>query len=232
GAIRAGDSRGAAATGVHADGERGAERRGVVVDHHGDLQLVEPLRKHGHAHEAAPVHDHEVDGLGRRLVSCHEEVALVLAVLVVHHDENPPRANFLHRLFNPRELALTLDGHRDSSLTLNALSTYLPITSISRFPRRPGFRRPRVVHSSVCGMTMTSKAPLSSEATVRLTPSTATDPLGMRSGASAASCHSTLMRAVSPSVSTAAPRTRPSPCPRTRWPPTKPLSRMGRSRLT
>src|SRR5262249_9928292 len=190
-----------AAPGVHAHREGGAEGRGVVVDHHGDLQLVQALGEHGHAHEAAAVHDHEVHGFRGGLVGGHEEVPFVLAILVVHDDEDPPRADLLHCLLDLRELPPPLDRHDDSSRTLSDRSTYFPITSISRFTRRPGLKPLSVVRSSVCGMTMTSKARSSSAATVRLTPSTATEPLGMSKGARAGSCHSKRMRAVSPSVS-------------------------------
>src|SRR5438128_1406470 len=183
------------APGVHADREGGAEGGGVVAHHHGDLQLVETLGEHGHAHEAAPVHDHEVDGLGGDPVGGHEEVALVLAILVVHDHDDLPRANVLYRGLDTRELSSGLRGHRGSPLTLSTRSTYFPITSISRLTLRPGLRAPRVVRSSVCGISMISKAPASRAATVRLTPSTATEPWGMSRGANSWPCHSILSRA-------------------------------------
>src|SRR5215470_1426619 len=210
GAVVGRDSRGDAAPGVHTYREGGAEGCGVVVDHHGDLQLVQAIGEHGHAHEAAALHDHEVYGFWGGFVGGHEEVPFVLAILVVHDDEDPPCADLLHRLLDLRELTPPLGRHDDSSRTLSDRSTYLPITSISRFTRRPGLQLPSVVRSSVCGMTMTSKARSSSAATVRLTPSTATEPLGMSSGARAGSCHSTRMRAVSPSVSYAVTSPMPS----------------------
>ena len=57
--------------------------------------------------------------------------------------------------------------------------------SVSMFTACPGRGRPSVVTASVCGITMTSNARSSSAATVRLTPSTATEPCGISSGASA-----------------------------------------------
>src|SRR4030066_2494385 len=62
------------------------------------------------------------------------------------------------------------------------LYTYFPPMSHSRLTNPPPRRPPRFVPSSVRGMSSTSKVDGPSEATVRLTPSTATDPLGTRKG--------------------------------------------------
>src|SRR5712691_1459189 len=204
------DAGGDAPPGVHADGEGRAERRRVLAHHHGDLQLIETLGQHGHAHEPAAVHDHEVDGLGSDPVGGHEEVTLVLAILIVHHHDDLPRADVPHRVLDTRELSSALRGHRGSPLKLRARSTYFPITSISRLTLRPGLRAPRVVRSSVCAMSMIAKALASSPATVRLTPSTATEPCGMSRGAKSGPCHSILSRAVSPARSSAITEPTPS----------------------
>ena len=37
--------------------------------------------------------DHEIDGIRRRLFGCTNEVALVLAIFGVDHDDDPPLAN-------------------------------------------------------------------------------------------------------------------------------------------
>src|SRR4029077_2607723 len=62
--------------------------------------------------------------------------------------------------------------------------TYLPITSISTLTRSPGTRRERVVIVSVWGISATSKRSAARAETVRLTPSTVTDPFSTRNGAS------------------------------------------------
>src|SRR3954469_5719801 len=56
-------------------------------------------------------------------------------------------------------------------------STYRAMRSTSRFTRAPAARRPRVVTSSVCGMSCTSKASPWTWFTVRLTPSMQIEPL-------------------------------------------------------
>src|SRR6266446_6069597 len=240
-AIVGGGSGGHAPAGVHADREGGAERRGVVGDHHRDLQLVEALAEHGHADEPAPVLGHEVDRLRGRLLGGHEQVAFVLAVLVVDHDEHATGADLLDAFLDRDELGL---AHRVPSLASGPFTgaggsrncsircTYLPIISISRFTRLPRVSPPRVVAARVCGMIMISKSRSLSRATVRLTPSTATEPCGISRGASASPGHSIVSRAVSASRVSAATVPTESTCPWTRCPPTMPPSRIGRSRLT
>src|SRR5258706_3085973 len=56
-------------------------------------------------------------------------------------------------------------------------SMYRAIRSTSRLTRAPAARHPRVVTSSVCGMSCTSNASPSTRFTVRLTPSMQIEPL-------------------------------------------------------
>src|SRR6185436_10139612 len=202
-----------ATPGVHADGEGRAEWRRIVRDHHGDLELIETLSHHRHADEAAPVLGHEVDGLGRHPVRGHQEVTLVLPILVVYHHEDASGADLLDGLLDLHEVPIGPVAHAVDPPRVRNRCTYLPIISISRFTRRPGLSAPSVVCPSVCGISMISKPVASSPATVRLTPSTVTDPCGMRRRASAGSCHSTRRRAVSPSRTRAVTVATPSTCP-------------------
>ncbi|GAA3308165.1 hypothetical protein GCM10020295_69330 [Streptomyces cinereospinus] len=73
--------------GVHRDGERGAHRLGVVLDHLRQPQPVQFLALHRGADQAAALAHHEGDDLGGRLLGGDDEVALVLAVLVVDDDD-------------------------------------------------------------------------------------------------------------------------------------------------
>jgi hypothetical protein len=102
GAVGGGDARRRAHAGLDGHAERGAEPGGVllVADHERDPQLVEPLAEHRQAHEPAAVAGHEVDGLGSDLLGGDREVALVLAVLVVHDDEHLPGLEVLEGLRN------------------------------------------------------------------------------------------------------------------------------------
>src|SRR5438552_1970273 len=226
GPVVGGDTGGDAAPRVHADREGGAHRRGVLGHHHAELELVQPLAQHRHAHEPARVRDHEVDGLGGDLVGGHDEVALVLPVLVVDDDQDAAVPDLLDRLVDGREAA------HHAPFTASDRCTYLPITSVSMLTARPAASRPSVVTASVCGISITSKAASSSDATVRLTPSTATEPWGISSGASPRSRKAILTRAVDSTRVTASTVPVPSTWPRTRCPPSEPPKRSGRSRLT
>src|SRR2546428_426121 len=212
--------------GVHRDGERSAEWRRVVGHHHGDLQLVEPLTGHGHADQPPPVLGHEVDGLGRRFVGRHEQVALVLTVLVVGDQEHPALPDLLDGLFDTREPA------HDDPRNASERTTYLPITSASMLTGCPTRSRPSVVAASVCGINITSNAAASSAATVRLTPSTATEPFGTISAANSGSGNAIRTRAVDSTRDTSVTVATPSTWPRTRCPPRAAPNRRGRSRFT
>src|SRR5699024_5592213 len=107
-----------------------------------------------------------------------DQVALVLPVLVV--DDH-------HRGAGGERGERVLDGiqaqraHRLGSVpgrrVAVSFSTYLASTSTSRFTRSPTSRRPRVVRARVSGISPMVTSSPSIAATVRLTPSTAREPL-------------------------------------------------------
>src|SRR5205085_11638339 len=118
-----------------------------------------------------------VDRVGRNGVGRHHEVALVLPIGVVDHDDDPTGRDVRDRVVDRVEhgaVHLRL-GHRVTSR-----STYFASTSTSRFTGSPGPARPSVVTASVCGIRATVNRRSSTAATVRLTPSTATDPFSTR----------------------------------------------------
>ena len=87
--------------------ERGAERRAVLAHHHRDAELVAPVLGERETDEPAPVRRHEVDVLGGDAVGGDAEVALVLAILVVHEDHHATGAEGVERF---------LDGHDGAAL--------------------------------------------------------------------------------------------------------------------
>src|SRR5437899_2249533 len=212
--------------GVHGDGERGAHGSGIVGDHHRDLELVQTLTEQRDADQAPTVLGHEVHGFRRHPVGRHHEVALVLAIFVVHDEEDAPLTDLLDALLDGRKR-----GHV-VPLSASERTRYLPIASASMFVARPGTSRPSVVTASVCGISITSKVPSPSAATVRLTPSMATDPWGIRSGSSSRLGSVIRTRAVDSTRVTASTVPTPSTWPRTRCPPRAPPKRRGRSRFT
>src|SRR5690606_20937642 len=131
----------------------------------GDAQLLEALGGEGDADEAPGVRDHEVDVPRLDLFRGHHQVALVLPVLVVHHDDHPALPDLLDGLFDAVEQRLvhreapsrppagkSTNPERWSALQRSrrspvprSFSTYFPIRSASRLTRSPGRSWPRVV---------------------------------------------------------------------------------------
>jgi hypothetical protein len=63
-----------------------AEIRCIVIRHHRYLQLIQSFADNRHANQAPTVNGHEIDGFRRNRLGSHNQVALVLTVLVVHDD--------------------------------------------------------------------------------------------------------------------------------------------------
>src|SRR5688572_11060450 len=202
--------------------------------------MVQAFGRQRQAHQAAAVAGHEIDRLGRDLGGSHGQIALVLAVLVVHHDDHPAGANRHQRVLDRRERALApcALGHSHCAplhhRCLNpstARATYFPTISHSRLTRSPARKDDKFVCRQVQGTIMTSKRAASSRATVRLTPLRAIDPFETTRCASAAGS-STPIQWASPSASTRSTATAASTWPCTRWPPRRVSARAARSRLT
>ena len=92
--------RGAVAV-VHAHREGGPLHLGVGGHHQGQVELLDPLGGERHADQTRGVGEEEGDLLGGDRVGGHDQVALVLAVLVVDDDDDlaaPDRRDrFLNR---------------------------------------------------------------------------------------------------------------------------------------
>ena len=88
GAVECGDPRGdAMSDAVDAHGERGAEPRRVLVHHGAESELVQAPSLCGNAYEPARMRGHEVDRFRGDAIRSDGQVAFVLAVLVVHDDD-------------------------------------------------------------------------------------------------------------------------------------------------
>src|SRR5690606_10935892 len=112
--------------------------------------------------------EHETDLLGGDPFGGEDQVAFVLPVGIVDDDDHLAPPDGVGQLLDGGEF-----GHR---VAPSMRSTYLAITSTSMLTRSPGWRVPSVVTANVCGMRATSKPESVTPATVRLTPSTATEP--------------------------------------------------------
>ncbi len=87
GAVGGGDAGGHALGGLDADREVGLELRGVGAHHRRQPELAGALAGQRQAHQATAVGDHEIDVRRLDQLGGHDQVAFVLAVLVVddHH---------------------------------------------------------------------------------------------------------------------------------------------------
>lgn len=99
GAVSRRDAGADAGAGFNADGETGAVRRLIVGHHHRQAQLINNIRAHGQANQAAAVGGHKVDGLRGHHLCRHAEIALVFAVLVVNQNDHLSGFDVLHYLF-------------------------------------------------------------------------------------------------------------------------------------
>jgi hypothetical protein len=98
---------------VDRDRERGAERRAVLADHHRQPELVAAVLGERQTDEPAPVGGHEVDVLGGDALGRDAEVALVLAILVVHEDHHADRRG--RRRARPRRARWRCPGDAPAS---------------------------------------------------------------------------------------------------------------------
>src|SRR6185437_6697646 len=178
---------------------------------------------------------HEGEQLGGGHAGGEDDVALVLPVLVVHDQHRAARRDVLDRAVDVVEQLIHL-----SPSAMSIRSTYLAITSTSRFTTSPGCRVPSVVRFSVSGIRQTSNHPSAvlsfgpggvSAETVRLIPSTAMEPFSttyraipsgrvMRTWSQCSAGVREMIVAVA------------STCPCTRCPPIRSARRTERSRLT
>ena len=84
---------------VHRSGEsRGLRRAGVAAAEHRDVQLVQPLRQHRHAHQPPRVRHHKGNGRRRGMLGEQKQVAFVLAALIVNHNHHFPGGQVVKRL--------------------------------------------------------------------------------------------------------------------------------------
>src|SRR6185437_6881128 len=162
--------------GVDAHREGGGQLLRVALGHLREAQLVAPLAGERQADEAAAVQRHEVDEVGRHHLGRADEVALVLAILVIGHDDDLAVAQVVDGLLDGAEGAHEAPR---SPRARSSAATYLPSASASRCTRSPGRRSPSVVCCKVNGMREIWITPGRGIAfTVRLTPSTVMEPSG------------------------------------------------------
>ena len=141
--------------GVDGHRVRRAPRVLAVRHHQRQVERVGPRRRHRRAQVARRVPDGPRDPLGRRRLRGEDDVGLVLAVRRVGDEHRTPRAQRLQRVLDRAEAHAGGGRHRSTPAVESSRSVYLASTSTSRLTRAPGASVPRVVASSVVGMSET-----------------------------------------------------------------------------
>ena len=100
-AVRRADPGGDALARFDADGKGGLVAAAVAAAHQFEAERLDALALKREADEAATVGRHEVDRIGRCHLCGDDEVALVLAVLIVDQHEHAPVAGFLDDFLDP-----------------------------------------------------------------------------------------------------------------------------------
>ncbi|MCY1279753.1 hypothetical protein D9M69_553830 [compost metagenome] len=102
-AVGGGDAGGHAFGGFDGHGELGAEAGAVARRHQRQLQQLAALAGHRHADQATGEAGHEVDVLGLHALGGHDQVAFVLAILVIHEDDHLALADVFDQFFDAVE---------------------------------------------------------------------------------------------------------------------------------
>src|SRR6266849_1783131 len=227
GPVRGADPGGDSARRLDAHRERRRVGALVLLHHHGERQALHLLLGEAQADQAAGVLRHEVDRFGRHVLRGQDQVAFVLPVGVVDQDHHPPLPDLPQRVLHPLDL-----GHVRLPWACNRRATCLARMSASTFTRSPLRLCRQVVARRVSGMSINEMASVpTSSLTVRLVPSSATEPFSTTTGSRSLGSSTTAWTA-SPACSRLRMRPTPSTCPNTRWPPSLSPRARGRSRFT
>jgi len=98
GAIRSGNPRGHADRGFDGHREIGYGSVIRIVHHERQLQLAAAIGGQCQANQSAPVACHEIDILGARMYSGHDQVTFVFTVLIIHQNDHTAVSDFVDDL--------------------------------------------------------------------------------------------------------------------------------------
>ena len=77
--------------------------RAIGLRHQRQAQLVHARTRHGKADQAARITRHEIDRIRRRELRGDHQIALILAVFIIHQDEHAPAARFFQQFLGWRD---------------------------------------------------------------------------------------------------------------------------------
>ena len=118
---------------VDTDGEGGPLGLGVGRHHERQVELVGALGQHRHADHAGRVGQEERDLLGRRRLGRHDQVALVLPILVVDDHHHAEATDGVDGFFDGRESHQAATSTRRSS-PMRSTDTNFPLHTSAIVP--------------------------------------------------------------------------------------------------
>ena len=77
--------------------------RAIGLRHQRQAQLIHPRTRHGKADQAARITRHEIDRIRGRELRGDHQIALILAVFIIHQDEHAPTARFFQQFLGRRD---------------------------------------------------------------------------------------------------------------------------------
>ena len=92
------NARGHAVTRFNGNSEGGLMPRAIRLRHQRQAQLIHARTRHGKADQAARITRHEIDCIRGRELRGDHQIALILAVFIIHQDEHAPAARFFQQL--------------------------------------------------------------------------------------------------------------------------------------
>ena len=110
GAVGGGNAGGHPIARLDRDGKGRLVPRAVVAAHQVEAQRVDARLGHGEADQPAPVPRHKIDLLRRRHLRRDHQIALVLAILVIHQDEHATVLRLVDDLFGAGEKRVAQAG--------------------------------------------------------------------------------------------------------------------------
>ena len=101
--ISSGNARGHTIARFNGNGEGGLMPRAIGLRHQRQAQLIHARTRHGKADQPARITRHEIDRIRRRELRGDHQIALILAVFIIHQDEHAPAARFFQQFLGGRD---------------------------------------------------------------------------------------------------------------------------------
>ena len=102
-AIRRRNARGHTIPRFNGNGEGGLMPCAIGLRHQRQTQLIHPRARHGKADQATRIARHEIDRIRCRKLRGDDQIALILAVFIIHQDEHAPAARFFQQFLGRRD---------------------------------------------------------------------------------------------------------------------------------